>query len=83
MASFLEGNYVYSVAASCKKRFVGDTYTLDNCYESEFMEFHHLLTGGEQPVDYPEVIAPVYILNAMYRAYLGGKEEPVNPIGEI
>jgi predicted dehydrogenase len=82
-ASFVEGNYVYSASVSLEKRYVGDTYNLDNCYEAEFMEFYHLLTGSEQTTGYREIIAPVYILNAMYRALQSGAEEAVNPAGEV
>ena len=82
-ASFIEGNYVYAAGVSLEKRYLGGTYDLDNCYEAEFMEFYHLLTGGEQHTAYREIIAPVYILNAMYRALKSGNEETVNPAEEI
>ena len=82
-ASFIEGNYVYSAGVSYAKKYVGGTYTLDNCYAAEFMEFHKLLHGGDMPVDYREVIAPVNILNAMYASIISGKETAVNPVGEI
>jgi len=82
-ASYMEGNYVYSVGASLEKKYIGDTYTLDNCYAEEFMDFHKLLHGGDMPADYREVIAPVSILNAMYHSIISGKEAAVNPIGEI
>lgn len=49
--------------------------TLDNCFLREFEVFNHILTGGEQPYEYDELFAPVYILNAIERSLISGNEE--------
>ena len=47
------------------------------CFTREFDEFCELLMGGEQKVSYADFIAPVYVLNAINRSLVSGKEEPV------
>ena len=76
--SFVEANYVYSVGISCEKKFLADEYNFDGCFVSEFNEFYTILKGGEQPHSYKDLVAPVFILNAIHRSLNSGKEEVVN-----
>ena len=72
---FIDGNYKYFAAISCEEDFLTKEITLENCYAREFAEFYTILTGGEQPQDYDEFFAPVYIMNAIDRSIASGKEE--------
>jgi len=49
-------------------------------YYKEFAEFHELLFGGEQKIGYESFIAPVFIMNAIERSMLSGREETVTYI---
>lgn len=81
---FVSGNYIYYIGASCEKEYVGDTYALDqSCYVVEFDKFHKLLHGNKMTHTYREIIAPVFILNAMKRSLDSGKEEKITKIDEI
>lgn len=68
---------VYYAGISCEKKYVGDEYGFDGCFEKEFMEFYDLLKGGEMKETYEQFFAPVYILNALYNSLQSGKEEEV------
>ena len=72
----VDGNYRYAAAASLDGGFVGGDFTLDGCFEAEFSAYYETLTG-DRCADYNDFIAPVFIMNAMYRALQSGKEEPV------
>ena len=45
------------------------------CFKIEFDEFYSLLSGGEQKMSYDDFIAPVFVMNAVYRSIASGKEE--------
>ena len=47
------------------------------CSEKEFEEYYSLLCNGEQKLSYADFIAPVFIMNAIVRAKLSGKCEPI------
>ena len=72
----VDGNYRYAAAASLDGGFVGGDFTLDGCFEAEFSAYYETLTG-DSCADYNDFIAPVFIMNAMYRALQSGKEESV------
>ena len=75
---FCDGNYVYyasRMAESDAKSYMIPT-TEDWFYE-EFKEFYKILSGDDQKVAYDEFIAPVFIMNAIERSLISGKEEPV------
>ena len=76
--SFVEGSYIYSAGISCEKKFLAAEYGLDGCFAAEFNEFYTILKGGNQPHSYKDLVAPVFILNAIYRSLQTGKEEKVN-----
>ncbi len=48
-----------------------------NCFFAEFHEFYRVLSGEAPHNTEEEIIAPVFILNAMARSIASGKEEPV------
>ena len=76
--SYISGNYQYYAMVSCEKDSVGGVYTLKNCYQKEFMKFYGLLLGEPQKQSYEDFFAPVYVMNAIYRAMQSGNEEAVN-----
>lgn len=77
-AEYKDDNQVYYAALSCEKTVVGEACTLRGCFETEFDEFYRLLQGGAQKQSYDEFMAPVFVMNAMYRALTSGNEEPVH-----
>ena len=48
------------------------------CYAMEWDEFYELLSGGAQTVSYTDFIAPVFVMNAIFRSMESGKEEEVH-----
>ena len=68
-----ESKYVAYV--NYKGDFVGEVFYPTGLYGKEFMEFYHLLKGEPQPQSYEEFFAPVYIMNAIEKSRLSGKEE--------
>jgi len=78
---FCDNNYYYyasRMAESDVQSFVIPS-TEDWFYE-EFKEFYGILSGEMQATTYEEFISPVFILNAIERSLLSGKEEPVRNI---
>ncbi len=82
-AEYVDGNYLYYVAASCETEYAGSTFVVDGCFVDEFNLFYTLLGGKEQVQSYKDFIAPVFIMNAIYRSLNSGKEEVVASVGEI
>lgn len=84
VGEFVEGNFTYYVSVSFEKDVIGDTFLVDaSCFAVEFEKFYKLLKGEAQRQTYKEFIAPIFILNAMHRSLISGKEETVNKIEEI
>lgn len=77
---FVDGNYTYYAGISCEKEFVGNMYTLEHCQEEEFAAFYRILKGGPQEQSYEDFIAPVFVLNAVFRSMESGKEEEVRRV---
>lgn len=50
-------------------------------YTGEFDEFYELMGDGKSR-DYADLVAPVYIMNAINRSIISGKEEPVNKLNK-
>jgi len=75
---FVEGSYLYGAGISCQEKILGLDVTFPNGFIGEFEEYYNMLKGGAQPYTYKDLVAPVFILNAMYRSLQSGKEEPVN-----
>ena len=78
---FCDNNYYYyasRMAESDAHSFIIPS-TEDWFYE-EFKEFYGLLSGEAQTVTYEEFISPVFIMNAIQRSLVSGKEEAVGRI---
>ena len=75
-----KNNFYYAsrMAESDAKSFV--IPITDDWFYEEFKEFHVILSGEPQRVDYGEFIAPVFIMNAIKRSLESGKEETVRNI---
>lgn len=50
------------------------------CFMKEFDEFYNMLCGEEQKYDFKELAAPVFVMNALNRAMISGKEESVGEV---
>ena len=68
----------YYAGINCEGGFFGDIFECAGTFDLEFEEFYSLLLGGEQRQSYEEFFAPVYTINALYRALQSGKREKVN-----
>lgn len=75
--SFLEGNYRYGVTLLSDEVETRDI-SLDGCYEIEVSHFAHMLRTGQSPQTREELAAPVFVLNAIERAYATGKAQETN-----
>ena len=73
--TFVAGNYKYYAGVSCENKAEILECTLEGCYQKEFNEFYHILTGCDQPQSYDEFFAPVYVINAIERSMESGNEE--------
>ncbi len=78
--NYVVGSGVYVAGISCQDKFKVSEFKFENGFVSEFNEFYAMLKGGKQPHSYEDLIAPVFVLNAMNRSLLSGKEEAVNTI---
>lgn len=80
-ALFTDGVYVYSASRAAAEKTVASDFKIDGrsqCFKIEFDEFYSLLSGGEQKMSYDDFIAPVFVMNAVYRSIISGKEEKIN-----
>ncbi len=78
---FVEQNYVYYACRSAEKSVHGmnlESTDEHNWFKSEFEEFYAVLSGGESPVSYEDFISSVFVMNAIERSLLSGKEEAVS-----
>ena len=75
---YTEGRYNYYVERSSAEGVHGEAIVLTDCFKLEFDEFYGLLCGDEQRRNYQDLIAPVFVLNAINRSIDSGKEEKVN-----
>ena len=75
---YVEGSYIYGAGISCNDKIVSCDLKFENGFKEEFEEYYNMLKGGAQPHSYKELVAPVFILNAMNRSLESGKEEIVN-----
>lgn len=73
---FVDGNYKYYASRFSEEGAKGGMFELtDDCFLTEFDTFYEIMSGKEQKVSYKDFIAPVFILNAIERAVISGKEE--------
>ena len=78
---FCDKCYVYF--ASRMSETTSESYpitTTYECYYKEFKEFYELLCGEKQHAPYEELVAPVFVMNAIVRSLDSGREEKVEKI---
>ena len=78
--TYTNDSWAYYAYLSHKGGMEGGEVLLIDVYASEFAEFYDILSGGECKTDVRDFVAPVFIMNAIERAYNSGKCEPVNKI---
>lgn len=76
--TYAEGNHHYAAGISCESKVEYSEYSIDGGFEKELGEFCELLRGGIQKKPYKQLVAPVFVLNAMKRSLESGNEEPVH-----
>lgn len=77
---FVEGNNIYYACRMSEKRCKGADLKKgegNDWYYMEFSEFSSLLNGEDQDLSYDDFIAPVFVMNAIYRSLESGNEEKV------
>jgi predicted dehydrogenase len=76
-----EGFYKYTISRHSEKAMRNEEFPIGGnspCFLAEWQEFYSILSGNAPHYTEEEIIAPVFILNAMVRSMESGKEEPVN-----
>ena len=75
---FCNNNYTYYASRMSEKGTSShDISATNEWFEREFGEFYRLLSGGEQTATYEDIVAPVFIMNAIGRSLESGAEEIV------
>lgn len=77
---FVDENYVYYACRFADKSVKGmnlESTTEHNWFESEFAEFYAVLNGADSPVSCEDLFSSVFVMNAIERSLLSGKEEKV------
>lgn len=75
---FNDGYYGYSAGMFGKKGSARREIDISLCYQHECQIFADMLRTGKMSHTYEELIAPVFLLNAIEKSYLnGGQEVPV------
>ncbi len=67
----------YTAYVNFRDGLMGEVFYPQGLYGIEFMKFYRLLKGEQQEQSYWDFFAPVYICNAIEKARLSGKEEPI------
>lgn len=75
---FTDKMFKYYAAINCENDLISKEYGFDGLAKVEFDEFYDLLKGEAQKVSYDSFFAPVYIMNAINRSLVSGKEETIN-----
>ena len=76
-----DGSYKYYAARITENGTEGGEFEIADsspCFLKEFDEFYELLSGKAQVASDSDFIAPVFVLNAIYRSLESGKEEKVH-----
>lgn len=78
-AIFTEGVHIYSASLVAERgtKALDVTFCSDWFYR-EFKAYYDVLSGAKMKETYDEFVAPVFILNAIYRSLESGCEEKVN-----
>ena len=77
---FADESYVYYAARMAEGGSQGGVIPIDgdDWFYREFKEFCDLLDQKKQSIPYEDFISPVFIMNAIERSLLSGKEEHIN-----
>ena len=78
--TYTNDSWAYYAYLSHKGGIEGGEVFLTDVYASEFDEYYNILSGGECKTDVRDFIAPVFIMNAIERAFNSGKCEAVHKI---
>ncbi len=73
---YMDDTAQYIVTVNYYHKFSGGP-NHDGVPGREFLKFYRLLQGEPQEQTYEEFFAPVYIMNAIEKAWRSGKEEPI------
>ena len=74
---YVSESSLYYVSRHTLSSVKGSVADVNPCFKKEFDEFYGMLTGKEQERDYAELIAPVFVINAINRSMESGAEEAV------
>ena len=77
---FTDRSYQYYLSRFTDSASVSDSFSPggDNpCFYEEFQEFYNLLNGKGGVSSWDDFIAPVFVMNAIERTLLSGKEEKI------
>ena len=77
---FTDGNYKYYAMRASEEEVKGANFYVvgsSPCFYDEFDEFYETLSGAAQVSSFEDMIAPVFVLNAIARSLKTGNEEPV------
>ncbi len=74
---YVREGYVYYASRHTSKGVKGSVVNVTPSFKTEFDEYYDMLVGGEQKRSYEELIAPVFVLNAINRSMESGAEETV------
>ena len=78
---FCATNYkYYALRFSTDESRGAEIVSSSDWFLSEFRAYYNILSGGGMELSYKELIAPVYILNAIERSRISGREEYVREI---
>lgn len=76
---YVDGNYTYYAARHHEEGVTAGPLNIGReCSMAEFDEYYDILLGGAQRISYGDLIAPVFVLDAIHRSLHSGKEEPVH-----
>ena len=79
-ATLRNEDYTYSASLTSEKgESKCEIFATNEWFYREFSRFYKLLCGGNSPESYSDIIAPVFVLNAIYRSIIGdGSTENVS-----
>lgn len=81
--SYVNGSYEYFVLRNTKEKVESASVfnqEATECSKREFKEYYDILFGGESKISYKDFIAPVFVMNAIYKSLKTGKEVKVDKI---
>lgn len=74
---FVEGGREYGAAVITPEGVTYRNFDITHAYDTECEEFAHMVESGKTPQRLEELVAPVYLIDAILRSAKSGKEEKV------